>query len=333
MVVAEIVVVEFLESFLDGQRQVDNGLAHEFRRPVAGTDFPRPLDGGEFGGGGLIEHHGRVRVLLEEAGGNPFGRGLLERLVDDGGLVLAEGHEESAAGVEDAGHAHRQRLVGNVLLAEETAGGVPARDTVERHHARARVAGAAGFVEADVARAADAEDLHVDAARCLDLALVLTAERVRFIGFQGSVGDVDVVPFDVDLAEERLVHPAEVRVGVLAGQGVVFVEVERDDAREVEILLLVEANQFAVKADGGAARGESQHGGLARGVAGADELVDLARDVLGRRGRGGEEDGRRARMGENVEVGHGGRGTRRMDSGRGVLAAVCGREQEFVTCD
>src|SRR3712207_7544546 len=48
--------------------------------------------------------------------------------------------------------AHRDRLARHVLVTEEVAGRVEARDLVERDHARPTVARGAGLVEADVAR-------------------------------------------------------------------------------------------------------------------------------------------------------------------------------------
>ena len=90
-------------------------------------------------------------------------------------LVLAEGHDDDLAGLEDGADAHGQGLVRHVLLAEEAAGGVAARHRIERDQARAAVARRAGLVEADVAGAADAQDLQVDAAGPADQLLVAGA--------------------------------------------------------------------------------------------------------------------------------------------------------------
>ena len=56
------------------------------------------------------------------------------------GLVLAQGHQHDLAGFEDRAQAHRDGLRRHVLFAEEIAGGVAARDRVERGQPRAAVA-------------------------------------------------------------------------------------------------------------------------------------------------------------------------------------------------
>ena len=81
-----------------------------------------------------------------------------------GRLVLAERHQDHAAGVEDRADAHRDRPARHVFFAKEVAGRVDPRDVVERDQARAAFAAGARLVEADVARAADAEELQVDPA-------------------------------------------------------------------------------------------------------------------------------------------------------------------------
>ena len=83
---------------------------------------------------------------------------------------------------EDGADAHRERLVRHVFLAEEAAGGVAARDRVERDQARAAVARRARLVEADVPGAADAEELQVDAAGPADLLLVAGTVILDLVG-------------------------------------------------------------------------------------------------------------------------------------------------------
>ena len=90
-------------------------------------------------------------------------------------LVLAERHDDDLAGFHDGADAHRQRLVRHVFLAEEIARSVAARHWIERDGARSAMARRAGFVEADVPAAADAEDLQIDAARPANLLFVAGA--------------------------------------------------------------------------------------------------------------------------------------------------------------
>ena len=136
-------------------------------------------DGRQLAGRRLVEEEGGVGMLLQEAGGDGVGDRPLDGPLHDRRLVLAEGQEHDLAGVEDGADAHRQGLVRHVLLAEETAGRVAARHRVERDQARPAVAGRAGLVEADVAGAADAQDLQVDAAGPADLLLVTRRSSPR----------------------------------------------------------------------------------------------------------------------------------------------------------
>ena len=90
----------------------------------------------------------------------------------------------------------------------------------------------ARLVEADVARAADAQDLHVDAARLGDLLLVPAAVVVHLLDRQRAVGHVPVARRDVDVVEQVLAHEADVALQLVRLHRVVLVEVERDDVGE-----------------------------------------------------------------------------------------------------
>ncbi len=187
--------------------------------------------------------------------GRAFGR-----LANDARLVLAEGDQHDLAGFEDRAQAHRDGLHGHVLLAEEIAGRVAPRERIERGQPRAAVGGAERLVETDVPVAADAQQLHVDAAGPGDGGLVLAAMLVEPIGRDQTVGDEDVLGADVDVVEKVLVHPAVIALQPLGPQAQVFVEVERDDVDQVEPLVLVQSHQLAIDAHRRAAGRQPQHG-------------------------------------------------------------------------
>src|SRR5262249_45830339 len=142
------------------------------------------------------------------------------------------------AGVENGADAHRDGLLGYVLLAEEAAGRVLARHRIERDQARAAMARRAGFVEADVPGAANAEDLQVDAAGPANALFVAGAIILDLLGPQGAVGHMNVLRRNVDVIEERFLHPAPVALRIVRRHGVIFVEIEGNDAREVEARFL-----------------------------------------------------------------------------------------------
>ncbi len=85
------------------------------------------------------------------------------------------------------------RALRHMLLAEEVARRVLAGDAVEGDEARAAAAAGAGFVEADVPGASDAEDLQVDAACVGDRLLVGGARGGDLRLREDAVGDVHVL--------------------------------------------------------------------------------------------------------------------------------------------
>ena len=175
-----VFVGELEDRLFDVAGEPDDGFAnfrfvplHRAKRH--GRRLPRQRGGRRF-----VEQNFRVRMFLQEAGGESRRDLAFDRPGDDRRLVLAERqHDELPCG-ENRADAHRDRLPRHVLFAEEIAGGVEARDAVERDQPRAAVAAGARLVEADVAGAADAEELNIDPAGLRDLLFVLLAEIVHF---------------------------------------------------------------------------------------------------------------------------------------------------------
>ena len=180
------------------------------------------------GGGGAIDVERGVGVALQERRGDLVVDLALDRAADDRGLVLAGGENHDLAGLEDRGDAHRDRLAGHVLLAEEVGGGVLPRHQVERDQPGPALGAGARLVEADVARAPDAEELEVDAAGGADRLLVAPDRGLGLVARQVAARDVHVGPRDVELGEEILPHEAMVGVDALRVHRVVLVQVERD---------------------------------------------------------------------------------------------------------
>src|SRR5690606_23096764 len=136
----------------------------------------------------------------------------------------------------------------------------------------------ARLVEPDVAALADPEDLEVDPAGPFDGGLVLPAVGFHLVARDVAARDVDVLRLDVHVLEEVLPHVPVEAVDAIRLHGVVLIEIERDDVGEVEALLAVQADQFAVYADRRGARREPEDGVLASGALGADERRDAIRD-------------------------------------------------------
>src|SRR5688500_13460050 len=100
---------------------------------------------------------------LQERGGHLVIHLAFDRAPDDVRLVLAGREDQDLARLEDGGDPHRDRLAGDVLLAEEVRRAVLAGDEVEGDEAGAALQAGAGLVEADVPGAPDSEELEVDA--------------------------------------------------------------------------------------------------------------------------------------------------------------------------
>ena len=284
------------------RRQLEHGLPAPFRephdrpldhrgRPLDALENPRRLDAREVGGGGQVEIAGDALVALQERGGNVGRDVAFDRARHDRRLVLAGREQGDLFGIEDRGDARRERFPRHVLHSEEVGGGVLPGERVERDDARARCRVGARLVESDVARLADAEQLEVDAAGRPDRLFIRGARVRHALARRRAVGDVDVLLRDVDLREEVLPHVAMVAVGAVGRHRVVLVEIERDDAREIDVPRLVPADQLLIHAQGRAARGKPEH----HAALGAGLAVNDLDDPLGDRGGEvrvlGENDG------------------------------------------
>ena len=211
--------------------------------------------GGQLAGRGLVEQEGRVGMLLQEAGGDGVG----DRPFDGPRTIGALCSPNAISTILRASRMVPTPIVRarcgtfsspkKSLAASRRVTG----SSVTRRVRLCRVR--AGLVEADVAVAADAQDLQIDAAGPADRLFVAQAVVLDFRERHGAVGNVDVLRRDVDVVEESLVHPAVVAVQIVRLHGIVFVEVEGDDARQVEPLFAMQADQLAIQADRRAAGG------------------------------------------------------------------------------
>src|SRR5262249_28598355 len=145
-----------------------------------------------------------------------------------------EGHQDDLAGIKDGADPHGQGLHRHVFFAEKAAGGIAAGHRIEADQAGAAMTGGAGVVEADVATTANAQNLQVDAAGPANLLLVIGAVILDFFRADSAVRQMDVLRLDVDVIEERLLHPPSVAVRAIGLYRAIFVEVEADDTGKIE---------------------------------------------------------------------------------------------------
>ncbi len=266
-------------------RELEDGAAGPGREPGHGAHReglgpghlvhqPRGGHPGERGGRGGVQVERGRRVPLEEGGRDGGVHLALHGAAHDLRLVLARGEDRDLPGLEDRGDPHRERLPGDVRLAEEVGRGVPPGDGVEGDEPRAAAGAGAGLVEPDVAGLPDAEELEVDPACGPDGGLVRLGVGREGLAGHGAVGDVDVGRVEVHLPDEVLLH--EPAVGVQAGRvhRPVLVEVEGDDVAEGEPLLAVHPHQLAVHPDRRGTGGQAEDGAARPG---ADDLRDAPR--------------------------------------------------------
>ncbi len=127
--------------------------------------------------------------------------------------------------------------------------------------------------------------------------------------------------WNVDLVEKVLVHPAVVALQTLGAEPKIFVEVERDDPRQIEPFFAVHADDFAIDAHRRAAGRQAQHGVLALGIAFADHRGDQLSHVPSQILMRVKDHARQFRAGEGC-----GGGSRRIACG---CATACAGSSRF----
>src|SRR5467141_864511 len=105
-------------------------------------------------------------------------------------------------------------------------------------------------------RDADAEQLEVDATGGANRFFIRGARVHHTLARRDALGNVDVLLRDVHVREEVFPHVPVIAVGTVGRHRVILVEIERDDARKIDVSRLVAADQLFVDTQGGAAGGE-----------------------------------------------------------------------------
>ena len=234
----------------------------------------------QLGAGGGVKEVLGVRVLLQVRSGNICRDGAIDGLVYDGGLLLAPSHQAYLLGIHDGGYTHGDGVAGYVLETTECGGGVGLGQVVQMYLAGAGGVIRAGRVEADVAGAADAENLEIQTTASLNLILVCLAVGGNLFLCYRAAGQVDVFGGDVDVVEEVGVHEVPVGLYVLTGQTIVFIKVEGGYILEGKTLFLVKTNELGIETKGRSTCGQAQYYALALSCAAADEFCYLCCQCL-----------------------------------------------------
>ena len=146
---------------------------------------------------------------------------------------------------------------GNVVEALEEAGVHLAGVLGELDHVGEAFQRSTRLVEADVAVAANAEQLHVDATR-FGNGLVVAGQRIG--GGVDAAGDVHALRVEIDVVEQVVVHEVAVALIMRGLETDILVEVERGHVLEADLASLVQFDELGIEVERRGAGSKTQHG-------------------------------------------------------------------------
>ncbi len=137
-----------------------------------------------------------------------------------------------------------------------------------------------GLVEADVAIAADAKDLQVDAAS-ISNALLVGGAVLAIVPFDRAIGNMNVGGRDVHVRKKVLAHEVREALRMIGGKSQVFVEIEGGHAGKIEGLFPVQAGELLIHADGAAAGRQTEAKSRVAAHGARDHARRFAADLFG----------------------------------------------------
>lgn len=160
---------------------------------------------------------------LEDGGGDLGGDLAFDGLVDDLGFLLAQGEQEDFFGLDDGVDADTDGLMGDVGDGTEIVLGVLAGYGVQIDQPGGGVKAGAGFVEAYMAVAANAQQLQVDTAKAGYFVFVGSAVLGDAVGRTVGVWDVYIIGLYIYMLKQILLHKVGVAVLVLGDNWIVLI--------------------------------------------------------------------------------------------------------------
>ena len=118
----------------------------------------------------------------------------------------------------------------------------------------------------------DAENLEIDPSGGQNFAFVLLTVGKHFRAGDKTIRHVDIFRRQINVIEKLHLHKVAVTFRMMRRQSIVFIEIERHNVPEGELLLAVQSDQFSVKLDRCRACGEPENGCLAFVLAPANQL-------------------------------------------------------------
>ena len=187
----------------------------------------------------------------------------LNALLQSASLVVSVHDDQDTLGSHHRPYAYRQsrrRHLVDIAIEETRIGNF--RVERQRFLARARRQRRTRLVESDMSVRAHASKKQIDASIRSDFLLISGAFCFQI----GSIAiqDIDILLFDIDVAEKVIPHERMVAFGMLFRKTAILIHVERNDMFKRNFSRLVQLNQFLIHAKRRAARRATQHKGLFR---------------------------------------------------------------------
>lgn len=108
------------------------------------------------------------------------------------------------------------------------------------------------FIEPYMASTANAKNLQIDSTVTFYFLFVIFTEFSDFLPGDLSVGDIDILWWNIDMIKQILPHVVIIAFDVVLRDGIVLVQVESDDVLEGELALLIHLDQLFVDFEGSA---------------------------------------------------------------------------------
>ena len=173
-------------------------------------------------------------------------------LPNDVSLTGAEGQQLDLPTVHDRTHTHGERAVRDEAQLAEKDRVIATGNLIEVDATRPGIQRGRRFIETDVPRATDAQDLQINPAGGADGGFVVGASH-RGVGAD-TRRYVGIFTRDVDEAKKVLLHEITVGLGMVTREAFVFVEIEGHDVPEAEACFAMQPDQLRVQGQGGRTR-------------------------------------------------------------------------------
>ena len=257
-------------------RQPDHSTTNQLRIPRDVTHQPRQSYASQIGGSGRINQKLRLRMLLQVSRGDCRSRVAFDRAGDNRAFVFTEGQNENPPRFKDGADTHRDGTPRYVFRAKEICRRIHPGDRIQSDHARATGEVRSRFVEPNMTRSADSQNLNVDATRSRYAGLVIATVVVDPLRGYRAVRHVPAARRNVDVIKQVLTHEPDVTLHVLRLHRIIFVQIERNDVAKRQALFAMQANQFGVDARRSRPGGQTQHTRSTLGLPDADQPGNLS---------------------------------------------------------